>query len=610
VKFNIILEELLNEAMSPIEIHKKYYWDIPYKTYDLIVKADPQTKTNGKEIIKIGKFSKLLLLMYRNKNLLLEDLPKATEYLEYVYKYNIPVDINKISDLSVLYDMIQGYVAQEGTDFSKILGVLPKNEYKLLHNGNEWWVFSPLSERAACYLGVNTQWCTTWGPLSLNKSYRDRQSHYGRYSDDPIYIIINKKNTDDKYQFHFRSKQYMNPSDRQIDTGEFLSETPEIKHFFFPSFVNKDYENIDDEWSKIDILSTEDSTELIRITSGSEILKNPLINALLVDNDTLNDVISDPLCSDTNLVNGYVRFDIKKLDSLDGEVSEVRRELSHYEHEIYDSYDRILSDVRDNSSYEDNEWNENHIEPLFERYYNVNKDKIRRIFSIVNYDIFKQNYFDGFSGSEKITEEYFDRTARLSEGAYESYYEKERNKIEKYIKIKDDYYGSHVELNLPYMVTYLKYREDVFKIENDLEDFINSYLSHFDLGGEPEYYPYIEYVYPEYDKDNDMTNEIDKYFDEIFDNADVYKECSKYREKLNQVIKDVFKNEYVYENSHVRVELKSGNINCENGTVSIKFHNKDTNKKFEGDVKVENLASYATNYQLFESISIFKKNIL
>jgi hypothetical protein len=57
------------------------------------------------------------------------------------------------------------------------------------------------------------------------------------------------------------------------------------------------------------------------------------------------------------------------------------------------------------------------------------------------------------------------------------------------------------------------------------------------------------------------------------------------------------------------VRIKSG-VECDNESVDIEYKNNDTGKIYNGHVKVDNLASYVTNYKLFENFITFKKNIL
>ena len=69
-------------------------------------------------------------------------------------------------------------------------------------------------------------------------------NYYDHYSKQgPLYIMVNKKDQADKYQFHFESNQYMDKEDRNVNLPTFLNERPELKEFFkemFKTFLDKD----------------------------------------------------------------------------------------------------------------------------------------------------------------------------------------------------------------------------------------------------------------------------------------------------------------------------------------------------------------------------------
>ena len=100
MKFSNILESMLLEV-TPDEIYNSYYTDIDREEFNQIVMSDPQSKINDNGIQRIGKYAKLLINLYRKKTLKLEDLPRAKEYLEYVYKHSISLDANKIKSLKI-----------------------------------------------------------------------------------------------------------------------------------------------------------------------------------------------------------------------------------------------------------------------------------------------------------------------------------------------------------------------------------------------------------------------------------------------------------------------------------------------------------------------------
>ena len=48
-------------------------------------------------------------------------------------------------------------------------------------------------KRELSILGHNTQWCTTGGPYSTNKSYVDRKNHFSHHNDRGGALCYNQK---------------------------------------------------------------------------------------------------------------------------------------------------------------------------------------------------------------------------------------------------------------------------------------------------------------------------------------------------------------------------------------------------------------------------------
>ena len=70
---------------------------------------------------------------------------------------SISIDLGKIKELSDLYNVVKDYIAKDSKSLDDVLKVLSQDEYKVLHNGEVWYIFQPLTEKASCYLGVNTE---------------------------------------------------------------------------------------------------------------------------------------------------------------------------------------------------------------------------------------------------------------------------------------------------------------------------------------------------------------------------------------------------------------------------------------------------------------------
>ena len=131
-------EDILNEA-SVADIKSKYYSDIADDVFNQIVSSDPKTVVRDGEVMKVGKYSKLLLSMYRQGNLKLEDLPKANEYLEIVYKRQIPLNAN-LANLAELYELVKPYMLNDGeTNLSVLVDYLDSSQYEMVMDGEGWW---------------------------------------------------------------------------------------------------------------------------------------------------------------------------------------------------------------------------------------------------------------------------------------------------------------------------------------------------------------------------------------------------------------------------------------------------------------------------------------
>ena len=154
----------------------------------------------------------------------IEDIPKYKNYLS-VFKRNknkYPLkDINMIKDQNTLNDFIKvsrDISDAEGEDISSQTGVSKADKYAQLKmgevDGYEIFKFPQGSEDlygASCELGSGTAWCTATGQTD---------SWFKQYiNDGPIYIIINKSDSKDKYQFSFETHSFMDRNDLDIFNG-------------------------------------------------------------------------------------------------------------------------------------------------------------------------------------------------------------------------------------------------------------------------------------------------------------------------------------------------------------------------------------------------------
>jgi hypothetical protein len=241
-------EILLNEAITVDEWFNKFpklFGNLSLQIVKDIVKADPTSK---KGTVR-GLYSQWLINLYKNNNLKLEDLYKATEYLTIFDKVKNKLsdvfdkdgkklhnkDISFYKSLQDLFTVIKPYrdnkelslSNREQSGKTKI-----DDEVELFYEDEYIKVEIPLTYRASCALGSGTEWCTATG--KTDEYYK----HYTK-NGDKLYVIFDKDNKN-KYQFSFGSQQYMDENDDEIEDFSFLENSPN----FFQKI--KDVSNLDE----------------------------------------------------------------------------------------------------------------------------------------------------------------------------------------------------------------------------------------------------------------------------------------------------------------------------------------------------------------------------
>ena len=571
---DVLMEELLLE-LSGQEIHQKYYSKIPYETFINIVISDPRSNVDGVgNLLNLGKYSKLLLSLYQKGTLQIEDLVKAKEYLGYVYLHNIPLEIGKIRQLGDLYNIVKQYIIEDTLDFKLILDSLVLGtDYKLLHTGEDWTFYQPLTEKGSSYLGVNTEWCTTWGQYCLNKKHRDRGNYFQSHNiKGPLFIMINKTNPLDKYQFHFETNQYMDKNDKRINTTEFWFGKDEIKHYFFPSLVRETSEQeVKSEIARISILPDEDGMEVIKKSIGT--INNPLVVAILnLDNDALEDLINDETRNGS--VDVYRGRLVIQVDDINiGEAAGVNDSINQYRSEAGNGWEWVHNDL-ENKYYEQEEYSSD-IEGIFTDYYNENKDEISSELGILNIEQFNRDYSTDYVSNEELKDYFVDDVTDLSYRSYEEENDREADEIEKYLSFgsgDDEFSFSVVHLVRFLIKKEIKYIGDD---EWTLQDVLDGYISQYNITTEIDEPVYnFEIKYPKYGDNNYITRETKKYFEKIISDPNRSRRCIELRKKLNNIVDKFFNGGYGtdrFENEHVIVRIKSMSIDCDNESIQIDY---------------------------------------
>ena len=104
-------------------------------------------------------------------------------------------------------------VAQAKPEYDKHIADKIENSRKgegqnLIYQTDKWEVYVPETKGASCALGKGTEWCTAAPGLDY---YEDTHS-----KEHPLIIFINKQNPDEKYQFHYKTNQFMDKNDKKV----------------------------------------------------------------------------------------------------------------------------------------------------------------------------------------------------------------------------------------------------------------------------------------------------------------------------------------------------------------------------------------------------------
>lgn len=602
---DIIFEWLITENKE--EIYKKYYSDIDRDTFIRIIKGDPKTVVTGNTIDFIGKHAKLLLNLYKSNTLKIEDLPKANEYLTLVYHHNMPVDYKKIQSIPDLYNLVKDKIAKVSTSLVELIKLLGKEEYEVKHNGDSWFIVRPLTEKAAAYLGVNTEWCTTWGQYCLNPDYKDRTNHFMSYSPQgPLYIIVNKENESDKYQLHFPSNQLKNPADSEVSNRpKFFNERMEIKKYFFPIIylANPDIDQIKEQLPKVKkFLDKNDTAVLMDAFMKHYGAENPLISALSNEDEyKFGEFVSSEY--PFSFRSGILEFEVRTLPKNVDEYSDYIKNLRYSANEAYNS-------IADGEYYEIKNNGEEILNGYLNRYYDLNKTKLINDFGRLceSYDTFIEFIRNAdFFENEAILEGYVDEYSSATGAAAENAYNDEANSYEEILEI-DGYTYREIKMPIEKVAEFIAEKE-ITRID-DLSEFMDGYLDFYDLPTESYFeLPEHEYVYP-------SQEFMDKLFDDFFDDkhetllGSANPECAENTKKFYDIFTKHFNTSSEFENEFVKITIKSPwfkSYSCDNG-IALTYLNKKTNEKYEGNMELESLINHMNIEPLFENISF--KSIL
>jgi hypothetical protein len=285
-KYQILLDKFTEPTVD--KEGKRSKPKIKKEDFYEIIKADPTTRLNNVDLtaaskedmenVKAGKYTPWLLKWYLTpetesqpgersyekeveeyKHRFIEDLSQITNDLKKHDRFKARIqgekDIMKLSP-SQLYDAVKDFSLEKtkasAEEKEKASQTFQHPGGEILKRGKTWTLVritdpGELGRDAACFYGGyqldtaegESRWCTS------SPGY---DSWFNRYiKEGPLYVIIKNEDTKfgkksklpaTRYQFHFPSNQFQDPSNRGIDVIEFLNgPAAELKEFFKPEFA-------------------------------------------------------------------------------------------------------------------------------------------------------------------------------------------------------------------------------------------------------------------------------------------------------------------------------------------------------------------------------------
>jgi hypothetical protein len=232
-----LIERYLIEDIAAV---KKQYSHIPEEDFNRIIRLDPTFDENRDSV---GKYGKWLLSLYKKDNPLTSsvDIKKMLSLYDATVKdrtKKIEKDTGKFRSLFDMETAIENASEAELSDRQKLRQRQANKDYDIVYQNDNWAVFVPNTWEADVNLGKGTQWCTADSREDYGKKYYDNYlTHGGEY-----YVIINKQDKADKYQFHFETEQFMDRFDEEVDIYEFCEENGLSEFFKQEGYNIDDYE--------------------------------------------------------------------------------------------------------------------------------------------------------------------------------------------------------------------------------------------------------------------------------------------------------------------------------------------------------------------------------
>ena len=207
----------LKQAADKVEQNKNL---TPVQIVQGLEKMDPTNKKNYMMwIIKQYVSGKMRLEDGQRIKTALADYHSAKPQLPQEQR-----DIGKF-DLHSLEELVDSFAQDTGVQAKTQEKFQHLDDMEIMYDGPLGLLAVPKTPEASCELGKGTKWCTASRSNNMFDEYND---------DGPLFVFIERPGND-KYQFHFEARQFMDARDRPLDSEKlnyFRTQQPITKKLF------------------------------------------------------------------------------------------------------------------------------------------------------------------------------------------------------------------------------------------------------------------------------------------------------------------------------------------------------------------------------------------
>jgi len=283
--------------------------------FDYVLACDPDPLKKNSQWL-------LTIITRKNSPMPTEDLEHApevlTKFAEMKKENLLPPDKTDINAFRSLSDLNATLRAGAGNTTAADDEQTMLHEAKIIYDGDDYRVLVPLTMKAACYFGRNTDWCTAYGDhkkmgLSQQGRWPSRTNQFDSYDKIGSLYIVEDKKTHELWQFCFDTfpRQFMDSQDREINIREFFKKHPKIKEVFQKIDIGQPFTSLKIDGKTYQVYRKGLGFE---ITDAKGILGNTILKAHVNEDNSLYSITTSYLWRNDNITDERQQAIIKLLN--------------------------------------------------------------------------------------------------------------------------------------------------------------------------------------------------------------------------------------------------------------------------------------------------------